>query len=369
MNYGFWETLRHKKPFFALAPMADVTDVSFRQAVVKFSRKGEVGGGPDVLWTEFVSADGLILGGKEVLIQNLQFLLNERPIVAQLFTSNPETMFQAAKLVAELGFDGLDINMGCPDKSIERQGAGASMIKHPPRAAEVIRAAKDGIRESGKDIPLSVKTRVGYNTLEIDSWIAFLLKQDIAALTVHTRTRKELSKVPARWELLKKVVKLRNTFSPNTLIIGNGDVSDIFDGRKRALEVGVDGVMIGRAALGNPWIFDEQSVVGQKPRRIPRFISKYLPSAWVKKLKGNTKYTVVNKSKEERIEALLFHAELFDQKLAHYKSFATIKKHIKAYINGFEGAKELRTKLFDSVNSYADIKDILEKEIDTNIQK
>lgn len=369
MKYGFWDTLRNKKPFFALAPMADVTDISFRQAVVKYSRKGQEGGGPDVLWTEFVSADGLILGGKEALLKDLEFLENERPIVAQLFTSNTKTMFEAAKLVAELGFDGLDINMGCPDKSIERQGAGACMIKNPSLAAEIILAAKNGVKASGNDIPISVKTRLGYHTLEIDSWIPLLLEQDIAALTVHARTRKELSKVPARWELLKKVVSLRDAISPNTLILGNGDITDISLGKRRAAESGADGVMIGRAALGNPWIFDERSILLQKSASIPRIISQYLPSTWVKKLKGSQKYTIVQKSKEERIEALLYHAKIFDEKLGQHKNFARIKKHIKAYINGFEGAKELRVKLFDTVSSYSELEELLKTELAKDTEK
>lgn len=357
---GFWEELKNKRPFFVLAPMADVTDVSFRQAVVKFSRKGEPGGGPDVLWTEFVSADGLILGGKESLINDLKFEENERPIVAQLFGSNPETMRQASKLVAELGFDGIDINMGCPDKSIEKQGAGASMIKNPGSAEEIIRAVKTGIHDAGKIIPVSVKTRIGYHTPEIETWIPFLLKQDIAALTVHVRTRKELSKVPARWQFLKRIVELRDLFAPHTLIIGNGDITDTYIGKKRAKQSGVDGVMIGRSALGNPWIFDEHSVIKTSLLSIPRFISQFLPSKWVKKLKGSRKYTVVEKTQEERIEALLYHAELFDKYLKHHKNFSVIKKHIKAYINGFPGAKEMRAEIFDTVNSYEELKNFFE---------
>jgi nifR3 family TIM-barrel protein len=359
--HGFWEQLKNRKPFFVLAPMADVTDISFRLSVVKYSRKGEQGGGPDVLWTEFVSADGLILGGKESLIKDLQFDESERPIVAQLFGSNPETMRKAAKLVAELDFDGIDINMGCPDKSIERQGAGAAMMKNPPNAVEIIRAVKTGIHDAGKMIPVSVKTRVGYNTLEIETWIPLLLKQNISALTVHARTRKELSKVPARWELLKSVVKHRDIIAPDTLIIGNGDITDIALGKRRARESGVDGVMIGRSALGNPWIFDEGSVIKETLLSIPRFISSILPSVWVKKLKGDRKYTVVNKSREERIEALLYHAELFDKYLKDHKNFSVLKKHIKAYINGFKGAKEMRVEIFDTVNSYQELKQYFEK--------
>lgn len=353
---GFWETLKNKKkPFFALAPMADVTDISFRQTVAKYSKR-DTGGGPDVFWTEFVSADGLILGGKESLMKDLAYTEAERPIVAQLFGSNPLTMRQAAKIVTELGFDGIDINMGCPDKSIEKQGAGASMIKNPTKAEEIIRAVKMGIHDTGKVIPVSVKTRVGYYRDEIETWIPFLLKQDLAVLTVHARTRKELSKVPARWELLKQVVRLRDSIAPETLIIGNGDIIDMYMGKTKAHQTGVDGVMIGRSVLGNPWIFHEASVIQQSFVMLPRFLSKILPASWVKKLKGYRKYTIVQKTKEERIEALLYHAELFEKYLKDHKHFSVIKRHIKAYINGFPGAKEMRQEIFDTVNSYSELK-------------
>ncbi|HSE56561.1 MAG TPA: tRNA-dihydrouridine synthase family protein, partial [Candidatus Paceibacterota bacterium] len=193
---NFWQELRkNKQPFFCVAPMADVTDAAFRRLIAKYSRHGEFGGGPDVFWTEFVSADGLMSQGREVLGRDLEYCEAERPIVAQLFSSNPEKMEGAARLCAELGFDGIDINMGCPDKTIEKQGAGAAMIKNPEQAQAVIRAAKRG----AGNLPISVKTRVGYNTVQITEWIPLLLKENIAALTVHARTRKELSAVPAPW--------------------------------------------------------------------------------------------------------------------------------------------------------------------------
>jgi len=185
---NFWESL--KKPIFVLAPMADVTDVAFRRIIAKYGK-------PDVMWTEFVACDGLYATREKVgmkdeenpLMQSLLFDTSEHPIVAQLFTSNPETMEYSAKLCAELGFDGIDINMGCPDRSIEKQGAGAAHMKDADTAKKVIAAAK----KSG--LPVSVKTRIGYNKEEIDTWIPELLSQDLAALTVHLRTRKEMSKV------------------------------------------------------------------------------------------------------------------------------------------------------------------------------
>ena len=163
---NLWTTLKEQKkgPLFVLAPMADVTDAAFRQIIAKYGR-------PDATWTEFVSADGLFMGGKHALMRDLMYSESERPIIAQFFTSRPENMEKAAALAAELGFDGIDINMGCPDRTIEKQGCGSAMIKTPDRAVEVIAAARQGITESGRNIPLSVKTRVGYSHDEIDTWI------------------------------------------------------------------------------------------------------------------------------------------------------------------------------------------------------
>jgi tRNA-dihydrouridine synthase len=198
-NDTFWQKL--PKPFFVLAPMADVTDCAFREIIEKYSRHGEVGGGPDVFWTEFVSTDGLCSPGREVLLRDLEFSKKQHPIVAQLFGSNKETMFKASRLCAEKGFDGIDINMGCPDRSIEKQGAGASMIKTPELAKEIIQAAKEG-----SNLPVSVKTRIGYNKIEWKEWLTHILEARPDALTIHLRTRKEMSLVPAHWELMPEIV-------------------------------------------------------------------------------------------------------------------------------------------------------------------
>lgn len=361
MNNNFWLQLKNKKPFFCLAPMADVTDCAFREIIRKYSRHGELSGGPDVFWTEFVSADGLVSGGQAKLLHDLSFTEGERPIVAQLFSSNPEKMRQASKLVADLGFDGIDINMGCPDKSIEKQGAGASMIKNKEQAGRIIQSVKDGINDAGKNIPVSVKTRVGYNTVTINDWISFLLKQNIATLTVHARTRKEMSKVPARWEHIKEIVQLRDKLSPETLIIGNGDVTDIFDGQQKAKESGCDGVMIGRAIFGNPWLFDSTRVVVKKPKRFNRLLSYLLPSKLQKKLLGNNRYTLLSVSKEEKLKVLVEHAQLFEEKLGKIKHFSIMKKHFKAYIQGFNGAKELRQELMEKGDSAEAVQEIIQR--------
>ncbi len=341
MNLGFWEKLH--TPFFVLAPMADVTDAAFRRIVTGVGK-------PDVLWTEFVSADGLMSGGREVLLRDFLFTEGERPIVAQLFGSNVETMRGAAKLAAELGFDGVDINMGCPDRAIEKQGAGASMIKTPEIALQIIQAAKDGIADAGKEIPVSVKTRIGYSHNEIETWIPTLLAADIAALTVHCRTRKEMSKVPARWEHIKEVVEIRDRMGIKTKIIGNGDVGSMDDGLKKQIQTHCDGIMIGRAALGNPWMFDTKRKVIRKGLWNIPLIGKFLPRAWEKKILGDRRFSRSSVSVRERLETLVEHSKLFEELLGDIKSFAVMKKHFKAYVNGFSGAKELRMKLMETNN-------------------
>ena len=327
MKDNFWKKVSKKKPFFALAPMADVTDAAFRRIISKYGK-------PDVMWTEFVSADGLCNAeGRKHLLIHLSFTPKERPIVAQLFSAHPEKMREAARLVAKLGFDGIDINMGCPDKSIEKQGAGAALIKTPKLAREIIRAAKEGIKDAKKNIPVSVKTRVGWSKPELETWIPELLKEDIAALTIHARTRKELSLVPAKWEFVKRVVEIRDDFYANskdsprnlsedcpwndrTLIIGNGDVKDLNDARLRAKESGADGVMIGRAIFGNPWLFSEKTT-----------------------------------KTKEKLKVLTEHTKLFEKLFGRQKNFAIMKKHFKAYVNGFDGAKGLRVKLMVCENA------------------
>lgn len=298
---NFWKKI--KKPVFCLAPMADVTDCAFRQIIAKYGK-------PDVFWTEFVSADGLAHPvAREKLLTDFIYRENEHPIVAQIFGSKPENIKTAALLCKELGFDGIDINMGCPDKSIEKQCSGAAMIKNPALAREVIRAAIEG----GGGLPVSVKTRIGYNKNEIETWIPELLKENISALTVHLRTRKEMSDVPAHWDLMKRVVEIRNEMKKETLIFGNGDVLNLEDGAKKIKESGCDGVMLGRAIFGNPWLF-----AGKLP-------------------------TI-----KEKLQVMVEHTKLFEEKLSKHKNFAIMKKHYKAYCNGFDGAKELRVKLMET---------------------
>lgn len=312
---GFWEKLN--KPIFALAPLANVTDAAFRRLIAKTAK-------PDVIWTEFVSADGLALApeeGKKKLLLDLVYSEKERPIVAQFFTSSPENMKKAAKLTSELGFDGIDINMGCPDKSVEKQGAGAALMKNPALSRELIRAAK----EAAPNLPVSVKTRIGYNRPELDAWLPEVLKEELAAVTIHARTRREMSKVPARWEFVRRAVEIRNETGSKALIFGNGDVKDLSEARQRVEETGCDGVMLGRAIFGNPWLFKE----GHAP------------------------------STEEKLSTLIEHVKLFDELLGEAKNFAIMKKHFKAYVNGFDGAAELRGKLMETETAQ-DVSEIIQ---------
>lgn len=308
---GFWANL--PKPFFVSAPMADVTDAAFRQMIAKYSRHGEPGGGPDVFWTEFVSADGLCSPGREMLKRDLAFSDREHPIVAQIFGSTPEHMQKTAELIKELGFDGIDINMGCPDKSIEKQGAGSAHMKNPKLAQECIRATMAG----AGGLPVSVKTRIGYNKENLDEWLPLILETKPAVITVHARTRKELSLVPARWEFVARAVEIAK--GSGTLIIGNGDVKDLRDAEEKARTTGADGVMLGRAMFGTPWLFDRN-------RTEPPALA-------------------------EKFEILIEHTHLFEKLLGDIKNFAIMKKHYKAYVHGFDGAKELRVHMMDAKNA------------------
>lgn len=303
-----------------MAPMADVTDQAFRRIIAKYSRHGEVGGGPDVFWTEFVSADGLMSPGRAALMVDLKFSENEHPIVAQIFGTNLQKLEDTARLCVELGFDGIDINFGCPEKNIVKSGGGSGAIRNPEYSVEVIRAVQRGTQ--GK-IPVSVKTRLGFNRDEVETWIPKLLETGLAALTVHFRTRKEMSAVPARWERMSRIKVLRDKISPDTVLIGNGDVETLEVGRVLAKKYGADGVMIGRGIFGNPWLFD------QEKKEIPL---------------------------EEKLSVMLEHTKLYTD-LLPMKNFNIMKKHYKAYVNGFDGAKDLRVKLMES-NSYEEIEKI-----------
>jgi nifR3 family TIM-barrel protein len=330
---NFWQEMKSKnRMILCLAPMADVTDAAFRYLISKYSKQMSRSVlDTYVTYTEFVSADGLALApeeGKKKLLKDLEYSEIERPIVAQFFGSRPETMERAAALAVELGFDGVDINMGCPDKSIEKQKAGAALMKNPKLARELIKAAKRGVKIAAeklnkKEIPVSVKTRIGYNKDELETWLPELLAEKPAVIVVHARTRKEMSKVPAQWERIKRAIEIRDEMSrlnldtqdQKTLIIGNGDVSDLVDAEEKCKETKADGVMLGRAIFGNPWLF-----------------SNHQPTP------------------EERVRVLLEHLNLFEEKFAGLKSFAIMKKHFKEYLKE-SGLRDLKFKLMRAENA------------------
>ena len=334
--------------------MKDVTDVAFRALVA-------ARGKPDVFWTEFVAADGLYhtieMQGDTSLREEMQGdtslreespcisnpLLRdlafdrevERPIVAQIFSSKPDMIAYATRLVAELGFDGVDINMGCPDRAIEKQGCGSAMIKNPALAREIIKVAKES-----SNLPVSVKTRIGYTKESLDEWLPVLLEAAPAAITIHLRTRKELSLVPADWELMKKAVEIRNKINPEVLIIGNGDVESVEQGRQLALETGRDGIMIGRGMFGNPWVF--ASLWDSQGHRMSSF---------------EIGHPMSKHGLGEKLEALVELAHNFE-KITPPKNFSILKKHIKAFVTGFSGAADLRAKLMEASNA-SDLERIL----------
>lgn len=293
----------------ALAPMANVTDVAFRSIIAKYGK-------PDLMYTEFVSADGLGSAGREHLLIDLKFSEAERPIVAQFFGATPDHFYQAALLAQELGFDGIDINMGCPDRAVLKQGAGAALIETPELAQEIIRETKRG----AGPLPVSVKTRLGLKKNTLKSWLPRLLETDLAAVIIHGRTAKELSLVPARWEDIAEAVKIREKSglgAEETLILGNGDVKSLADAEAKAKDYGLDGVMAGRGIFGNPWFF---AGTGE-------------PDA------------------KEKLRVMVEHTRLFEKIFSGIKSFDVMKKHYKAYANGFPGAKELRIKLMAAKNA------------------
>ncbi len=314
---GFYEDLN--RPFFALAPMDDVTDTVFRQVVANQAA-------PDLFFTEFVNVDGLVSAGRPNLLKKLRFASKEGRVVAQLWGLKPENFKAVAEQIAdgtlarELGlsdgvnFAGVDLNMGCPAKSEVKAGACSALIKNRPLAHEIIEATKAGL--AGR-LPLSVKTRVGFSEVDM-TWIEFLLEHDLDMLVVHGRTRKEMSKVPANWDLMGQARELRDACGAKTLIVGNGDVLNRQHGEQLAERYKLDGIMIGRGVFDDPFVFAADS-----PWR------NYPP--------------------EDKIALFREHVELFARTWqAGERPIHVLNKFCKMYINGFDGAKEMREKLMST---------------------
>jgi nifR3 family TIM-barrel protein len=303
---NFW--LKLPKPFLVLAPMEEVTDFVFREVFLTLPH-------PDVFFTEFTSADGLVYDKHERTMQKLKYSEEQRPIVAQIWGNNPENFFKAAQIVQKLGFDGVDINMGCPERLVVKRGCGAGLIGNPTLAAEIIRAVKEG----ADNLPVSVKTRIGINNVVTESWTGFLLQQKLAALTVHARTAKQMSAVPADWTQTQLAVQLKNEIAPETIIIGNGDINNYAEAVVACQKFGTDGAMIARGVFSNPWAFERTM-------------------------------TLQNHTKVEYLSVLSKHLALFEMTWGRGKNYHIMKKFFKMYIREFDGASEMRQALMETNN-------------------
>jgi tRNA-dihydrouridine synthase len=283
--------------------MDGVTDFVFREILTSIGK-------PDVFFTEFTNVEGLNSDGFKRVVENLKFGKKELPIVAQLFGKDPKSYFVAAKICKQMGFSGIDINMGCPDKIIVKRGSCAALIKNPQLTKEIIAETIKG--SSG--LPVSVKTRLGFEQIDWE-WLKFLLQQNLAAIVIHLRTVREMSKVPAHWEVMSQLINLRNEISPNTLIVGNGDILSQQEMEEKFMKYHCDGFMLGRGIFQNPWIFNK---------------------------KIDTEAITV----QQRIDLFTKHINLFD-KTWKDKNPALLKKFCKTYISNFPDALSLREKIME----------------------
>lgn len=326
MKHEFWQKIientgafenGNRKPFFSLAPMEAVTDVIFRHVVAKAARS-------DVFYTEFTnSASFCSEKGIHSTRGRLHFTDDEQPIVAQIWGSKPENFAQMSKGLAEMGYQAIDINMGCPDKAVIKSGGGSDLIRNPELAAQIIAATKEG------GLPVSVKTRLGFSRVdEWHDWLKFLLEQDIAVLTIHLRTKKEMSKVDAHFELIPEILALRDEVAPQTLIQINGDILSVKQGLDLAKKFpGIDGIMIGRGVFANPFVFEEESRTH---------------------------------SKEELLELLKLHLDIFDEYATRFeiRKFEPLKRFFKIYVREFDGASDLRVRLMEA-KSTGEVREVL----------
>lgn len=310
------------KPFFVLAPMDDVTDTVFRQLIAELAP-------PDLFFTEFVNVDALQSKGREAALLRLEFTNKEKPLIAQLWGIKPENFYKSAHEIVAMGFSGVDLNFGCPDKNVVRNGTCSALIlpENRGRAVEIIQAAKEG----STSLPVSVKTRLGFSEVDL-TWHELLLQQKLDMLSIHGRTKVQMSKVPADWKTIGQIRELRDKLSPATKIVGNGDVLSRAQGSKLAAQYSLEGIMIGRGIFHDPFVFSH---------------SPDNRSPW-------ETYT-----KEQRIALYRKHVELFARTWQKgERKIHTLNKFCKIYINGFDGAKELREKLMDA-NSIDELLGIL----------
>ena len=299
---NIWDKLA--KPFMILAPMEGVTDVIFRQVIAKAGR-------PDLFFTEFTNVSSYASEkGRANALERLQIAPTDPPIIAQIWGKNPEHFAECASALANLGFAGVDLNFGCPDKHVNKAGGGAAMIKTPELAVECFRNACQNT-----SLPVSIKTRLAWSQVdEYHNWLPVLLTEHPAALTVHLRTKKEMSKVPAHFELIPEIIKLREEISPETKLIINGDIKN----KEQALELHeqypeIDGFMIGRGVFQNPYCF--------------------------------TDYVA---TREELMGLLKLHLDLYGNSQLQTLPYEPLKHFFKIYINNFPGAADLRAKLMET---------------------
>jgi tRNA-dihydrouridine synthase len=355
---NFWRDI--SKPIIGLAPMDGVTDASFRFVTAKR-------GGPDVTLTEFVNIQSALYS-PHTLLKDFTYSEIERPVAAQIYGKTPELFYKVAHIVCELGFDGLDINMGCPAKKVAATGCGAALIRTPDLAREIIRAARGGIKDwhngqtleaiglcadvielitqanlqrSGRRtpperrlIPLSIKTRLGYERVVIEDWLRTLLEEEPATISLHGRTLEQGYRGEANWEAIARAVEIAR--GSGTLILGNGDVQGLQDAFRRVRDTGVDGVLIGRGAQGDPWLFQNKNAVKRALRAGSEFFLE-LPSI----------------SLDERFAVMVEHSEHFEG-LCGRPRFMAMRKHLTWYCRNFRGAAEMRAKM-TRANSAADV--------------
>lgn len=315
MTNNFWAEL--PKPFFILAPMEDVTDVVFRHVV-------QAAGAPDVFFTEFTNSNSYCHpDGRQSVRGRLTFTEDEQPMVAHIWGDKPEFFREMSLGLAEMGFKGIDLNMGCPVPNVAGHGKGSGLILRPEVAAELIEAAKAG------GLPVSVKTRLGYKDIaEMENWLSHVLAQDIANLSIHLRTREEMSKVDAHWDLIPQVLAIRDRVAPQTLITINGDIPDRQTGLQLAEKYGVDGVMIGRGIFKNPYAFEKE------PRA---------------------------HSSKELLDLLHLQLDLQDQYAELVpRSIVGLHRFFKIYVKGFPGAGDLRARLMNTKTT-DEVLEILER--------
>ncbi|GAB6089614.1 tRNA dihydrouridine synthase [Spirochaeta dissipatitropha] len=318
MQFSFSDLPR---PFYALAPMEDVTDRVFRSLIADLAK-------PHIFYTEFISALAL-QAKRRTTMAALSFAKNEQPIIAQIWGTDPESFFDAAVLLTEYGYNGIDINMGCPAKKIIRKGACAGLIGNKSLSSELIHAVREGIRSTGSSIPISVKTRSGITTDMHQDWCRHLLEQNLDAICLHPRTAEQQSDGVADWTQIRNLAEQRTAMQLSTAVIGNGDVRDLSTAAELSACTGADGIMIGRGIFHNPYIFN--------PSAAPLAV----------------------RSREEKINLAIEHTQRFRRAYGSSRNFEILKKFFKCYLQSYPGSETELSRLM-KVHSYEEATEMLE---------